>query len=456
MARVFAAAIFFCMLLVLGAATAKAEQTPQLAATTAKLAEVAQAYADVYGFSGTVKVVKHGEQVLLASYGLANREFNLANSPDVRFSINSMSKTFTAAAVLQLVEQGKLKLHTPVAAYIPELTAAWANKVTLHHLLTHSSGLPRESGIQPHQNLTLSQQITQLVNDQTLLFEPGSRYEYSNIGIMLLGRVIETASKLDFASYITEHIIKPLKLSNTGVYQAEKVVERQATPYRISPEGVATAARSKHLGVNPGGGMYSNVNDLYQFMLALEQHKLLSAETSRQMFQPQLTSADGDSHGYGWTLKPFGERVLYFAAGSGFGTKSVMLRSASQDDFIAITANWGNTPILQLMAGLFFVLNDMDYRLPDKRSLASEAQFSARLGRYSFVADEVQKHLMMQSNIVTLQAIDGKVFMNDELMAVRPDNTLRLTYTDEVSISFAGNDMIITINGNTLRGEKLQ
>lgn len=444
------------LVLLTGAAGAVSALTPSSQnATRAKLSELAQAYADVYGFSGTIKVVQQGEPLLLASYGLANREFAVPNKADVRFSINSVSKIFTVAALLQLADAGNVKLDAPVARYIPELTAGWAETVTVHHLLTHSSGLPRESGIQAHQDLSLREQIEQLVNKQQLLFAPGSRYEYSNSGVVLLGRIIETVSNRPFSVYVTENIIKPLNLTDTGVYEGDKVVARQATPYRVTPAGIASAGRAKHLGENPGGGLYSTVEDLHKFMLALEQHKVLSPQMTKLMFQPHIQSADGDAHGYGWTLKPFADQLMYFAAGSGFGTKSVMLRLTEQDDFIAITANWGNTPILQLMAGLFFVLNELDYKLPDKRNLAPVAAFADKLGRYAFVEGELQKHLMMQSNLVTLQAIDGKLFLNDELMALAADNKLKLTYTDEVNIDFEPGIIKIVINGNVLLGQKV-
>ncbi|MBV2128727.1 serine hydrolase domain-containing protein [Arsukibacterium indicum] len=451
--------VWFAGLLVLltgAAGSVSALNSSSENAIRAELNEIAQAYADVYGFSGTVKVVQQGEPLLLASYGLANREFTVPNSPDVRFSINSISKVFTVAALLQLADAGKVKLDAPVASYIPELTAGWAETVTVHHLLTHSSGLPRESGIQAHQNLSLREQIEQLVNNQQLLFAPRSRYEYSNSGIILLGRIIETVSKRPFSVYLTENIIKPLNLNDSGVYEGSNVIARQATPYRITPAGIASAARAKHLGVNPGGGLYSTVDDLHKFMLALEQHKVLSPQMTKLMFQPHIQSEDGDAHGYGWTLKPFGDQQMYFAAGSGYGTKSVMLRLPEQDDFIAITANWGNTPILQLMAGLFFALNDINYTLPDKRSLAPVAAFAGMLGNYAFAEGELQKHLMMQSNVVTLQAIDGKLFLNEELMVLAADNKLKLTYTDEVTISFEPGTIKIVINGNVLLGQKVQ
>ncbi|WP_169930697.1 serine hydrolase domain-containing protein [Pseudidiomarina aestuarii] len=419
-----------------------------------QIEELARAYQSVYGFSGSIKVVKDGLPIVESSYGLADRSFNIDNAINHRFSINSISKTFTATAVMQLVESGDISLDQSIGAYLPELKADWKDEVTVHHLLTHSSGLPRESGIQWYDELTLEQQVEHLINKQTLLFAPGTRYEYSNSGITLLGRIIENVSGQSFFNYINNRIIKPLELPDTGMYEGRKLVPRQAVPYRITTNGVASAQRAKHLGQNAGGGMYSTVNDLYRFVVALENNRLLSAETTQLMFKPQIEIDGGDAASYGWTLKPFGNQTLVFASGSGYGTKSVMVRQSATDDFIAVTSNWGNTPILQLMAGLFLIINDLDYDLPDQKVLAKPSHYEDFLGIYRFDPILLKKHLMADSDSMTLQEIDGRLFLNDELLADKENGFLGLTYTDEVMIKVDEMSMTININGNQVVGKR--
>ncbi|RUO76339.1 serine hydrolase domain-containing protein [Pseudidiomarina taiwanensis] len=419
-----------------------------------RLDTLAQAYAEVYGFSGTIKVVKGGQPLLEKSYGLADRSFAIPNQVDYRFSINSISKVFTAAAVLQLVDAGKINLEQSIGSYLPELSASWKDEVTIHHLLTHSSGLPRESGVQWHDELTLEQQVTQLINQQELLFTPGARYEYSNAGITLLGRLIEVASGQSYASYIQHHIIAPLNLANTGVYEGLKVVKNQATPYRMTTNGIASAQRAKHLGENAGGGLYSTVGDLYRFVLALENNELLAKDTLQLMLEPQFDIEGGDAASYGWTLKPFGAQTLMFASGSGYGTKSVLIRAPESDDFIAITSNWGNTPILPMMAGIFMLINDLDYAIPDHGILAKPEQYQAFLGSYLFDPEQLKQHMMTDAHKMVLQEVDGRLFMNEELLAEKGEGILGLTYTDEVTLEFEGEHMIITINGNRIIGTK--
>ncbi len=447
--------ISMALTLVIAFCSSSAAQQAQTEDYKQPLDSLASAYQSVYGFSGTVKIVKAGQPLIEKSYGLADRSFNIENQVNNRFSINSISKTFTAVAVMQLVEGNKIRLDQSIDNYLPELDTEWKDAVTVHHLLTHTSGLPRESGIQWYDELSLEQQVKQLINQQTLLFSPGERYEYSNSGITLLGRIIENVSGEPFSEYMTNHIIDPLGLADTGVYVGQRFVARQAVPYRMTTNGVAMAQRTKHLGQNAGGGMYSTVSDLYRFVTSLENNQLLSDETRRLMFKPQVEMGGGDFSSYGWTLKPFGEQTLWFASGSGYGTKSVLVRAPESDDFIAVTSNWGNTPILQLMAGLFLIINDMDYDIPDEGMLAKPSRYEAFLGTYVFDAGQLNKHLMTDTNSMTLQEIDGRLFLNDELLAQKDNGTLRLTYTNEVQIEVNQEHMMIIVNENRLVG-KLQ
>ena len=162
-----------------------------------------QAYHDIHGFSGTVKVVDSNGAGFEKSYGLANRSFQIPNTVETRNSVNSISKTFTATVLLMLAEEGAIDLKATVGRYLPSLTASWKDEITVHHLLSHTSGLPRESGVQAHEALTFKQQITRYINSLPLLFSPGEKYEYSNAGITLLGAIIENVTQDTYANVIT-------------------------------------------------------------------------------------------------------------------------------------------------------------------------------------------------------------------------------------------------------------
>lgn len=149
----------------------------------------------------------------------------------------------------------------------------------------------------------------------------------------------------------------------------------------------------------------------------------------------------------------FGDEKLHFAAGSGYGTKSVIIRSPETGGFIGITSNWGNTPILQLLRDLYLTVKGQEVPLPSEDALARPAAYAAQLGTYHFARKELSRHLGMDRSTVTLQAFEGRLFLNDELLA-QGDDYLRLTYTDELQIRIAGAQMVININGNILTGKK--
>ncbi|WP_414829275.1 serine hydrolase domain-containing protein [Alteromonas sp. H39] len=413
-----------------------------------------QAYHDIYGFSGTVKVVEGNGADFEKCYGLANRSFRIPNTVETRISVNSISKTFTATAVLILVEEGAIDIQAAVGRYLPSLTASWKDKITVHHLLTHTSGLPRESGVQAHEALTFEQQITNYINTLPLLFSPGEQYEYSNAGITLLGAIIENVTKDSYANVITSQIITPLGLKNTGVYQSRNIVMNQAEPYRFTRHGIESAQRSKHWGDNAGGALYSTPSDLHRYVSALKNNKLLSEAFTALLFKPHIQSGSNDYEGYAWSIKQAGDDTLYFAAGSGYGTKSVMIQSADTDRFIAITSNWGNTPVLKMLGDLYMLSVGQSVTPPNNKTLAHPKDYAKQTGQYYFDAEAVRVHLGMEDPVITLQSFEGKLFLNDELLSEKDTGVLGLTYTEEFQISFKEDTMRIVINGNVLEGKR--
>ena len=419
-----------------------------------KLDELASAYNSIYGFSGTMRVVINDEHSFEKSYGLANRSFNIKNNHETRFSINSISKTFTTVAILMLAESNKLDLNTPIKEYLPFLNASWGDSITIHHLLSHTSGLPRESGVQAYHEFSFHEQVM-LFEKQRLLFNPGKQYEYSNAGFILLGLIIETVSAQKYEAFVDQEVIQPLGLENTGYYSGRNVIDKLAVPYRLSPNGLEFTQRSKHYGANAGGGLYSNPADLYQFIKGLEEGSLLTKKYTDLLFYPHIKSGKKDAEAYAWSIKYFGDEKIYFAAGSGYGTKSVIIRMPDSGDFIGITSNWGNTPILQLLRDLYLTIRGQSISLPSRDELADPNEFIDHIGVYLFEKEALSMHLGLDRSTMTLQEFGGRLFLDDELL-VSKGGLLKLSYTEELSISFDGEKMIVDINGNIIQGQKIE
>jgi CubicO group peptidase (beta-lactamase class C family) len=276
----------------------------ELKAFVEKLAE-----ADV--FSGTVLLAKDGVPVFKAAYGLANKDFNAANRIDTKFNLGSMNKMFTAVAIAQLVERGKLSFDDPLSKFVPDFPdKASAEKIKIKHLLTHTAGLGGYFSKQWDESSralyrTVDDMMKRAAADEKLLFEPGSRWQYSNTGMLVLGKVIEKVSGQSYYDYVRENITKPAGMSNTDCYELDKVNPNLAVGYdkSFSDDGVSfTNNIFMHvLRGGPQGGGYSTVEDLLKFDLALRSNKLVGAEYVKLLLsaKPELNSPN---YGYGFQV----------------------------------------------------------------------------------------------------------------------------------------------------------
>ena len=255
-------------------------------------------------FSGAVLIVKDGKPVLSEACGLADREHKIPNTLKTRFRIGSMNKMFTAVATLQLVESGKLGLQDPIGKYLdgyPNKNVA--SKVTIHHLLTHTGGTGDIFGpeFEAHrlQLRTLGDYI-KLYGQRDLEFEPGSKWEYSNYGFILLGAIVEKVSGQSYYDYVREHIYAPAGMTSTGSEPEDQAVPDRSIGYMRGPQGLTPNNNTLPYRGSPAGGGYSTVEDLVRFASALEQNKLLDAHYTELLTAGKPGTPDnGYAYGFG-------------------------------------------------------------------------------------------------------------------------------------------------------------
>jgi len=222
--------------------------------------------------------------VFSKGYGLADKDAHIPNTPQTRFRIGSLTKQFTAMAILLLQEQGKLHVQDHLCLYIQDCPADW-QPITLFHLLTHSSGIPDYTNfadfVATWTQPTTPEELISRFKNMPLDFSPGSRFRYSNSGFVLLGYIIERVSGESYAMFLQKHIFTPLKLSNTGYDSTYPSLPQHATGYYagyVKPEPYDMSV------LYAAGAVYSTVEDLYSWDLALEQHTLIPQQAQDSMF----------------------------------------------------------------------------------------------------------------------------------------------------------------------------
>jgi CubicO group peptidase (beta-lactamase class C family) len=258
-------------------------------------------------FAGTVLLAKKGEVLFRGAYGLADREKKIPNALDTRFRIGSMNKMFTAIAVLQLVEAGKIKLTDPLGKYITDYpNQDIAAKVTIHQLLTHTGGagdiFGPEFNAHRKELRTLNDYVA-LYGKRGPLFEPGSSWRYSNYGMVLLGVVIERVTGQSYYDYVQNHIYKPAGMTLSGSRPEDQVVPGRSIGYmrsRGNGDWVPNTDTLPFRGTSAGGG-YSTVGDLLRFANALLGHKLLNAASTELLITGKVDEGGpGSRYAYGF------------------------------------------------------------------------------------------------------------------------------------------------------------
>jgi CubicO group peptidase (beta-lactamase class C family) len=257
-------------------------------------------------FAGAVLIARNGKPVFAEAYGLADREHKTPNTLNTRFRIGSMNKMFTAVAILQLAQQGKLKLDDPFGKYLTDYpNKDIASKVTMHQLLTHTGGTGDIFGpeFDAHRlELRTLQDYVKLYGNRGPGFEPGSRWEYSNYGFILLGVIIEKVSGESYYDYVRKHVYQPAGMTSTGSEPEDTTVANRSTGY--TSMGAPGGSRPNtdtlpYRGTSAGGG-YSTVEDLLNFANALEQNKLLDPHYTELLTTGKIDTPMG-RYAYGFT-----------------------------------------------------------------------------------------------------------------------------------------------------------
>lgn len=257
-------------------------------------------------FNGTVLLHRGKWTILKKGYGMANFEWDNPNTPATKFRLGSLTQQFTAVAIMQLEEQGKLKVDDPIGMYLADYPKPAADQVTIHHLLTHTSGIPSYTDDPDYRksmanHFTVREMIARF-KDKPLEFPPGSQFKYSLSGYFLLGAIIDKLGRGSYDHYVLVNILEAARMDDSGPNHWRPVLKYRASGYEAGEPEMRNAPYLNLDQSYAAGSLYSTVEDLYMWDQALYRNVLVGKPTLERIFKPWVSVGGSGSYGYGWAI----------------------------------------------------------------------------------------------------------------------------------------------------------
>ena len=370
----------FGILLVLVITTSCGQTKKETVASTSKvdkIDEIVSLYHQYDGFNGSVLVAQEGEVIYKKGFGVANMEWDIPNQTDTKFRIASVTKPFTAILIMQLVEEGKLDLQVPISTYLPDYPKETGSQITIHQILTHTSGLTRDySDKKTISKYPDRQRLKDLVKEFSSLpleFVPGDHFAYSNTGYIVLSYIIETVTNKSYETILKENILDPLAMNNTGTDKHRPLIKNRAKGYFKSWGDYYNGDYADMSSIMGVGNIYSTVEDLFILDQALYTDTLLPKKYRDLLFTKHVDDSDeGDHYGYGWELKekPIGNSednvITNGHSGSMNGFTALYTRIPASKSSVIFLNNSGGAFLNSMTTAITGILNDASYDFPRK------------------------------------------------------------------------------------------
>lgn len=417
-------------LVLLVAASCAAQTVVTSKELTARVDEYVNGLVQQTRFSGAVLLARDGKVLLSKGYGMANLEDETPNTPQTKFRLGSLTKQFTAAAILLLQEKGKLSVQDGVCKYVENCPAAW-QPITIHHLLTHTSGIPNMTSFPEFRKVkffpTTPLESIAMFKDKPLDFAPGEKFSYSNSGYILLGHIVERASGKSYADFVTENIFQPLGMKNTGLDSNSAVVRNRAAGYTRGPNGIANAEYINMTIPFAAGAMYSTVEDLYLWDRALYSEKLISKKSLEAMITP---FKDGYAYGLG-IGEEYGLKTIGHGGGiEGFST--YLTRFIDGDGTVIVLSNMDSANAALVAKRLGGMLYADKIKLPDTITVAPQV-LQQYVGRYQMADNAPTEDVSVEGNRLKIKVSGEGEFT---LVAVAKDE---FVMADDFAVHFIFN-----------------
>lgn len=332
-----------------------------------KVLELITAYHQLNEFNGTALVTHNGKIICNKGMGYKNAALKEMNEPTTIFQIGSITKQFTAAVILKLEEQHKLKISDKLSKYFPDYPNG--DKITIFHLLTHTAGVfnytndmefMQSEAVKPANR----EKMLATFKHKPLDFEPGTSFAYSNSGYLLLGYIIEKITGKSYYEVVTRLIFKPLQMKNSGFNFAELKNPDKATGYFTLDEKESLVASLVDSSVSfAAGAIYTNTADMLKWHNALLNNKVVKRSTIEKAFTPFK-----NKYGFGWIIDSIDKKRLMTHGGGIFGFNANFLRIEKDNTSIILLNNVGNPKLEEITQNILAILYDKPYKLPAKKT----------------------------------------------------------------------------------------
>ena len=387
--------------------------------------EYMNAAVTVNSFSGSILVAQNGQPVVSKGYGMANVELAVPNTPQTVFRLGSITKQFTALAVMMLQERGQLRVSDPVCQYLTDCPATW-QPLTIRHLLTHTSGIPSYTGFPDFPRTavlpTSAADMVGRLKDKPLEFAAGEKFAYSNSGYYLLGLIIERASGKPYADFLRESIFAPLGMNQTGYDTPSRIISNRAAGYARQGGETVNAAYMDMTVPYAAGALYSTTEDLLRWDRALSTDTLVSQKSLDEIFTPHK-----GGYGYGWSIGQKFDRRAIAHGGGIYGFATHLNRFPADRDAVIVLSNIEGASAGRIANDLAAIVFGAPYEIPRERKAIT-------------VAPKVLEQYVGQYRIAS-PPVDIVVTHDDGTLVAEIAGRLKLALAAESNTTFFSRDV---------------
>ena len=432
-----------------------------------KINEYMDALVKAGKFNGSLLIARDGKVVVSKGYGMSNFELAVPNTPQTKFRIGSITKAFTAMGIMLLQQQGKLSVQDSICKYVPECPAAW-QQITLHHLLSHTSGLAKHDKADDYlKTAMMPMSVMQLIDsfkNKPADFKPGEKFDYNNNGYILLGSVIEKSSGQSYEAFLRDNIFVPLGMANSGYDQHERIIKNRAAGYvRPDDSSGGTLMNAVYIDQSQSfsaGALYSTTEDLLRLDQALNAGKLLSPKTQEAMFTPVFGEyGSAPTYGYGWYInRQFNRRAVSHPGGVP-GFTSILTRFPDDRVVIILLGNVENSQVIRASRDLAAIIFGEKYEIPRERiSVKIDAKvLAAYVGEYEDRPGRITSILIENETLILKlsgQPVGLPLLAESETQFFHPVQDVQIVFVKNANGEVV--ELTLRLNGREFHGKKIK